>query len=822
MTSLLTNTAAMTALTTLKGINQQLDATSNRVSTGQKVSAASDNAAYWSIATTVRTDNASLSAVKDSLGLGSSAVDTAYNGLNSVLSDLQNMRAKLQTALQPGVDRAKVQVEIAAIQNKMKSTADSSISSGQNWLSVNSASTNTAYQATQNVVAGFSRDASGTINFSKVSIDVSNIKLYDVNATNVTTDATEAKVVGSTALTGSSAFTNGTIDFTSTSGTPPKPKEVKLSVVLGNGTQATITLDKTTLNSSAKDLSKVTSDELLTAINNQIAASSLSGKVTAGLDTGGRLTFQTTATGSAAQITVINAAVANSTSDLKSANAISDNLSGFNGGSVVFNIGGSNYTVTNTDVGATGTGDRAKFLAAVNTKIAASGVTASYDSGNKLVFSKTDGTAIGTITATPSGAGSVADPGAVTTNVPAFVAADIGFGTIAGTAAQSAQVVADATFANADISGNPKLVANNPYSTQNVDTTASGATITFDINDGKNPPLTLSLTKAKYDALATAGKVTAGASTISGADMATFINSELAANNRDASVTFSGGKISVYSTNGSVSVTGAGSSAIGFSAAATATATASAKTFTINDGSGAKTITLSAADYDALTTKTSTSSRSVTGSDMASIINTKLTAAGVKASVAFDVTSSKLTFSSTATGSAATLTLGGNDIATLGYTSTFSDTGAAAQNGFVGNGTNSGTTTGQGILDSSIGAYSAAGAGSYSITNVDISKLVGTSGDTDLSAIITAVDKAIAKVTDAGTKLGASKTQIDGQKSFVDTLMKANDRTIGTLVDADIEEESTKLKALQTQQQLAVQALSIANSSSQNILSLFR
>ena len=63
-------------------------------------------------------------------------------------------------------------------------SSDSSISSGQNWLSVNSASTNTAYQATQNVVAGFSRDPSGTINFSKVSIEVSNIKLYDINATN--------------------------------------------------------------------------------------------------------------------------------------------------------------------------------------------------------------------------------------------------------------------------------------------------------------------------------------------------------------------------------------------------------------------------------------------------------------------------------------------------------------------------------------------------------------------------------------------------------------------------------------------------------------
>jgi flagellin len=57
---------------------------------------------------------------------------------------------------------------------------------------------------------------------------------------------------------------------------------------------------------------------------------------------------------------------------------------------------------------------------------------------------------------------------------------------------------------------------------------------------------------------------------------------------------------------------------------------------------------------------------------------------------------------------------------------------------------------------------------------------------------------------------------------FIDTLMKANGRTVGTLVDADIEEESTKLKALQTQQQLAIPALSIANSGSQTVLALFR
>ena len=60
------------------------------------------------------------------------------------------------------------------------------------------------------------------------------------------------------------------------------------------------------------------------------------------------------------------------------------------------------------------------------------------------------------------------------------------------------------------------------------------------------------------------------------------------------------------------------------------------------------------------------------------------------------------------------------------------------------------------------------------------------------------------------------------QKTFVTNLSQAIDRGVSSLVDADMNEESTRLQALQTQQQLGVQALSIANSSSQQILSLFR
>jgi len=85
MSSLLTNSGAMTALTTLRMVGENLAMTQNRISTGQRVATASDNAAYWSIATSMRADNSALSAVSDSLGLSSATVDTEFTGLTSVL-----------------------------------------------------------------------------------------------------------------------------------------------------------------------------------------------------------------------------------------------------------------------------------------------------------------------------------------------------------------------------------------------------------------------------------------------------------------------------------------------------------------------------------------------------------------------------------------------------------------------------------------------------------------------------------------------------------------------------------------------------------------
>ncbi|MGZ9718628.1 flagellin, partial [Rhizobium miluonense] len=72
------------------------------------------------------------------------------------------------------------------------------------------------------------------------------------------------------------------------------------------------------------------------------------------------------------------------------------------------------------------------------------------------------------------------------------------------------------------------------------------------------------------------------------------------------------------------------------------------------------------------------------------------------------------------------------------------------------------------------------------------------------------------------SKLGSISSRISLQTSFASSLSDSIQSGVGKLVDANMEQESSKLSALQTQQQLAVQSLSIANSSSQSILSLFR
>ena len=91
-----------------------------------------------------------------------------------------------------------------------------------------------------------------------------------------------------------------------------------------------------------------------------------------------------------------------------------------------------------------------------------------------------------------------------------------------------------------------------------------------------------------------------------------------------------------------------------------------------------------------------------------------------------------------------------------------------------------------------------------------------------LDTYISQVTAAINSVSQAAADLGAIKNRISNNSDFVKTLMDSVTRGISQLVDADMNAESTRLSALQTQQQLGIQALSIANQNSQSILSLFK
>jgi flagellin len=207
MSSLLTNTAAMTALQTLRNVNANLETTQNRISTGQRVATASDNSAYWSIATTMRSDNAALSAVSDALGLGAATIDTQYTALGSTVGNdktgLTALKAKLVAAKEPGVDRQKVQAEVSSIQADLKNTSDLAVFNGENWLSVDS--TTASYNATKSVVSSFSR-AGGVVSISTINVNINSIKLYDktgvvgANAT-ATTAGTFAAAAGNVTVT---------------------------------------------------------------------------------------------------------------------------------------------------------------------------------------------------------------------------------------------------------------------------------------------------------------------------------------------------------------------------------------------------------------------------------------------------------------------------------------------------------------------------------------------------------------------------------------------------------------------------------------------
>jgi len=143
---------------------------------------------------------------------------------------------------------------------------------------------------------------------------------------------------------------------------------------------------------------------------------------------------------------------------------------------------------------------------------------------------------------------------------------------------------------------------------------------------------------------------------------------------------------------------------------------------------------------------------------------------------------------------------------------------------------------GANILDGSLGAgirfLANADANSFitlSAKNMSLGGALVTMGATSsigtatvATAVSTALTTTISRVNQALGDLGSQARQIESHNKFVSKLTDTLTTGIGNLVDADLAKESARLQALQVQQQLGAQALSIANSAPQIVLSLFK
>ncbi len=207
MTSILTNSAAIAALSTLRTINSDMEMTQSRISSGYKVETAADNAAYWSIATTMRSDNKALGTVQDALGLGAATTDVAYTALESSIKVVDEIKAKITAASEPGVDKGKIQKEIDQLQNQLESISKSASFSGENWVY----HTASAGAGTQAIVGSFNRDAAGNVSLTTLEYDTNNSSLIEV-------DTAGANVTNGTGLLSSnmvfSSATGGTVSLT--------------------------------------------------------------------------------------------------------------------------------------------------------------------------------------------------------------------------------------------------------------------------------------------------------------------------------------------------------------------------------------------------------------------------------------------------------------------------------------------------------------------------------------------------------------------------------------------------------------------------------
>jgi flagellin len=181
MSSILTNTSAMTALQTLKTINKDLATIQEQTSTGKKINSAKDNAGIWAVAAVMDADVRGFQAISESLAVGQSTVSVARTAAESVKDLLLEMKKQIVAAQGESVPKDKIQNDITELANQINQVVQSAQFNGKNLLLT--ASTD------MDVLASLDRDGTGAVTASNITVAAQDVEAiytavaaYDVEA----------------------------------------------------------------------------------------------------------------------------------------------------------------------------------------------------------------------------------------------------------------------------------------------------------------------------------------------------------------------------------------------------------------------------------------------------------------------------------------------------------------------------------------------------------------------------------------------------------------------------------------------------------------
>lgn len=175
MSSILTNNSAMVALQTLKSINTNLEKTQGEIATGKSIGSAKDSSAIWAISKVMEADVKGFTAISESLSLGESTVAVARKASETVTSLLTEIKGKVVAAQEDNVDRTKIQTEITALSDQIKSVVDAAQFNGLNLINGSVSGTNANSEVGVNILASLNRDSSGNVSATQIGVNAQNL-----------------------------------------------------------------------------------------------------------------------------------------------------------------------------------------------------------------------------------------------------------------------------------------------------------------------------------------------------------------------------------------------------------------------------------------------------------------------------------------------------------------------------------------------------------------------------------------------------------------------------------------------------------------------